>query len=419
MASFADDCFPARTCVYCCSSGFFLQFFVKGDSEEIYQLEVEGHGLVQILREGECFAWRISEKLGLFSRTLTVPLYCRDLCNPDKAMRDLARLSPSVIRRRVRLVSDRNHGIDPFIFVGDLGLLGGGDREPPSTFDAYGYQTAAQCSTSGSMTRRALTRTGSSLIRRIFAERDYKSLEELVTAFDKEDVPEHKLGLGELIRKVICSFNDMHVRAVTNNRGEAVREYFALCKLDSAGDEHLLLLKDFFDGLRDKLYSDVLNNRHLMEAIEHTLQSVDNEVFEDDPSCLVHLVQFLLEVFDPERTSFSREMFPVQCSAMHALHQSVRILHDISSSSWDPNKFEGPYVKFKDWCQRVIDAAEHYPVKYHAKLLQQSLTLLQSSKRGTRHANNARRIANLLYGAVGGFPIIGRRFAIYGSEVFQ
>ena len=310
-------------------------------------------------------------------------------------------LSPSALRRRVHILSDRSRGVERFVFVGKLGLWGGGNGEASSSSNAHGHQTTVEGGTSLWATRRALTRMDSSIIRRTLIGRGYCSLEEVVKAFNQEDDAELRLGLAEVMRRVLYAFNDMPVRAVTDNRGAVVREYLAMCRLDSSGDDHLLLLKDFFDSLRDKLCNDALNNRYLIEAVEHALQSIDAEVFADDPNCLLQLAQFLLDAFDPQRMSFSKEMFPVQCSALHVVHQCLRILFDIGSGSWDPNRPGGLYAKFKNWSQRVIDAAGYYPVKYQAMLVQQSLTFLQSSKRSVRITNNARRIANLVYGTVG------------------
>ncbi len=339
--------------------------------------------------------------MGLFTKTSTVPLYCEGLRDPEEAMRSLMYLPLSALRRRVHILSDRSRGVERFVFVGKLGLWGGGNGEASSSSDAHGHQTAVEESTSRWVTRRALTRMDSSIIRRTLVGRRYCSLEEVVNAFNQEDDAELRLGLEQIMRRVLYAFNDMPVRAVTDNRGAVVREYLAMCRLDGSGDEHLLLLKDFFDSLRDKLCNDALNNRYLIEAVEHALQSVDTEVFADDPNCLLQLAQFLLDAFDPQRMSFSKEMFPVQCSALHVVHQCLRILFDIGSGSWDPNRPGGLYAKFKNWSQRVIDAAGHYPVKYQAMLVQQSLTFLQSSKRSVRITNNARRIANLVYGTVG------------------
>ena len=347
------------------------------------------------------FAGRIVERTGPFSRTLTIPLYCDGLRDPEDMMKSLIYLPRSALRRRIHVLSDRVRGVEKFIFVGKLGLPGGGNGEASSSSDPHGHQTAAEGSVPSSVTRRALTRTDSSMVRRTFVVRRYQSLEEVVMAFNQADDAQEKNGLVKMMRRVIYTFNDMSVRTVTGDGGAMVREYLALCRLDGTCDEYLRLLKDFFDSLHDKLCNDALNNIYLIEAVEHTLQSVDVEIFEKDPNCLLQLAQFLLDSFDPERTSFSREMFPVQCSALHVVHQCLMILFDIGSGCWDPNRPDGSYSKFKNWSQRVIDAAEHYPAKYQAMLVQQSLTFLQSSKRNVRNANNARRIANLMYGTMG------------------
>ncbi len=356
---------------------------------------------MKIVQVGGRFAGKIVERTGLFTRTSTVPLYCEGLRDPEEAMRSLMYLPQGALRRYIHILSDRARGVKRFIFVGELGLRGGGNGEASSSSDAHGHQTAVEGSISRWATRRALTRTESSIIRRTLVGRRYRSLEEVVKAFNQEDDAELRLGFGEVMRRVLYAFNDMPVRAVTDNRGAVVREYLAMCRLDASNDEHLLLLKDFFDSLRDKLCNDALNNRYLIEAVEHALQSIDAEVFADDPNCLLQLAQFLLKAFDPRETTFSKEMFPVQCSALHVVHQCLSILFDIGLGSWDPNRPGGLYAKFKNWSQGVIDAAEHYPAKYQAMLVQQSLTFLQSSKRSVRIANNARRIADLVVGTVG------------------
>ena len=372
----------------------------QGDSEEICELEVEGTGLVQIFREGEEFAGRIEEHVGPFSRITTVPLYCSGFCDPRIATRNLARLPQSAVRHRIHILSDPARR-ERFIFVGDLGLRGGGDREPPSSSYALRHRTPAESSASRSLTGSALTPTERSLVRKILNEGSYQTLEQAVEAFNDVEDAEQKRALEVVIRKVLRAFGDMHVEDATKDRGSVVRECLALCRLDSATGEHLPLLKDFFGSVRDKLCGDAPNNRYLMEAIELALQSVEAEMFEDDPSCLVRLSEFLLDSLDPEKTSFSRETFPVQCSALHAAHECLRLLRDAGSADWDPNEPEGLCAKLEDSCRRVIEVAGYYPMKFQAVLVQHGLTCSQSSKRGVRYVSNARRIAGILSGTEG------------------
>ena len=400
MASFINCCSRTQSGILI-FQGFCFELSSQVNSKKICEVEVDGHGLVQIFRRGKRFAGKIVEQTGPFSRTSTVPLYCEGLRDPEEATRSLMNLPQSALRRRVHVLSDRARGLERIIFVGELGLRGGGNGEASSSSGTHGRQTIAEGSVSSPVTTRALTRTESSIIRRTLVGRRYRSLEEVVKAFNEADDAQERLGLAKMMRRVLSTFHGMPVRDVTDNRGAVVREYLALCRLEGKGDEHLLLLKDFFDSLRDKLCNDALHNRYLIEAVEQTLQSVDTEIFEDDKDCLLQLAQFLLDEFDPRRTSFTRDMFPVQCSALHVVHQCLKILYDIGSGSWDPNRPEGLCAKFKDWSQRVIDDAGHYPAKYQAMLVQQSLAFLQSSKRSVRNANNARRIFNLAYGAVG------------------
>ena len=193
----------------------------------------------------------------------------------------------------------------------------------------------------------------------------------------------------------------MPVKDATANQGAVIRECLALCELDSANDEGRLLLKGFFDGLRGKLCGDTLSDRYVMEAIEHTLRSVNTEIFNDNSSSLVQLAQFLLDAYNLGNVNSSKETFRVQCSAMHALLECLRILHDFSSGGWDPNQREGLYDKFACWCQRVIDVGGHYPAKFQAMMVEQTLSFLRSCKRVVRVVNNARRIASTMHGEFG------------------
>ena len=393
-----------RTCtqVLSSSSCSSFQLLTQGDSEEVCELEIEGTGLVQIFRKGENFAGRIVERVGPFSKTTTVPLFCKGFSDPEEAIRRLARLPWSAARRRIHILSNPTRGTGRFIFLGDLGLWGGGNGEPSSSSDALGNQTPAESSVSRSATGRALTPMERSLVRKILHEGSYQNLEQVVKAFNEADGAEQRLALAVVIRRVISAFGDMHVGEATDDRGAAVRECLALCRLDSAIGEHLPFLKDFFDSIRDKLCTEAPSNRYLTEAIELTLLTVDAEIFKDDPSCLVRLADFLLDELDSEKASFSRKTFSAQCSALHAAHECLRILREVRSADLDPNEPEGLLeVKLLDYCRKVIDVAGYYPMKYEAMLVRHSVTSSQFSKRGAHNVSGARRVAELFYGTAG------------------
>ena len=133
----------ARAEVRCSLSRSGLQLSSQGNPKEICEVELEGYGLAQILQVRGRFAGRIVERAGPFSRRITVPLVSKGFSDPEEATRGLARLPPSAVRRRVHVLSDRENGVGTFIYVGDLGLLGGGDREPPAGGGALGRQAAA------------------------------------------------------------------------------------------------------------------------------------------------------------------------------------------------------------------------------------------------------------------------------------
>ena len=392
----------ARIQVLSSSSCSSFQLSTQGDSEEVCELEIEGTGLVQIFRVGEKFAGRIVERKGPFSKTTTVPLFCKGFSDPEEATRRLARLPRSAARRRIHILSDPTRGTERFIFLGDLGLRGGGDGEPSSSSNALGHQTPAEGSTSRSVIQRALTPVDRFLVQRIFDEGSpYQNLEQVVKAFNEADDAVLRLAPAVVIRRVLCAFKDMHAGEATDNGGAVVRECLALCCLDSGNREHVPLLKDFFGSVRDKLCTDAPNNRYLTEAIELTLQTVEAELFEDDPGCLVRLANFLLDELDPEKASFSRKTFPAQCSALHAVHECLRILGDVGLDDLDPDDPEGLHAKFEDCCRKVIDVARYYPMKYEAMLVRHSLTSSKFSKRGAHNASNAKRVVGLLYGTAG------------------
>ena len=357
---------------------------------------------MQIFRVGQDYGGKIVEHMGPFSRSKTVPLCCKGFTDPEQATRGLAHLPQSALRHHVHVLSGHNRGVEKFIYVGNLGLLGGGDRAPPSSSDALGHQTA-ESNAFHSAAQRDLIESERSLIRKFFGKKSNQSIEKVVKAFNETDDDAQKTGLAKVLRKIICVFNEMPVRDIIDNRGAIIHEYLAVCTLHSVGEEHLSLHKDLFDGICNKLYSSALNDRHVMEAVEHTLQIVDTEVFEEDPSCLVNLAEFLFDAFDPDGVSFSKEMFALQCSAMYALLECLRILHDVHLGNWNPEKLEWLYAKFEDWSQRAIDLRRHYyyPLKFQATLAVQGLNLLRSCRRAVRKANNARLVANLAHCAEG------------------
>ena len=170
----------------------YKQLFAQGTFEKICELEVKGHGLVQIFRVGQAYGGNILERMGPFSRSMTVPLFCKGFSDPAIGTRGLAHLPQSALRHRVHVLADPKRGVEKFIYVGDLALLGGADGEPPSGSDAHGHQTAAESSASRSATGRDLTELERSLIQKVFTKRLYRSLEEVVKAFNKEDDAEQK-----------------------------------------------------------------------------------------------------------------------------------------------------------------------------------------------------------------------------------
>ena len=340
--------------------------------------------------------------MGPFSKITTVPLFCKGFSDPEEAIRRLARLPWSAARRRIHILSNPTRGTGRFIFLGDLGLWGGGNGEPSSSSDALGNQTPAESSVSRSATGRALTPMERSFVRKILHEGSYQNLEQVVKAFNEADGAEQRLALAVVIRRVLSAFGDMNVGEATDDRGAAVRECLALCRLDRATGEHLPFLKEFFDSIRDKLCTDAPENRYLTEAIELTLLTVDAEIFKDDPSCLVRLADFLLDELDPEKASFSRKTFPAQCSALHAAHECLRILREVRSADLDPDEPEGLLeVKLLDYCRKVIDVAGYYPMKYEAMLVRHSVTSSQFSKRGAHNVSNAKHFVGLFYGTAG------------------
>ena len=111
---------------------------------------------------------------------LTVPLYCKGFCDPGEATRDLARLPPGAARHRVHVLSDPARGAERLVFVGDLGLRGGGDRDPPSGSDSPGRRAASR------FRRRRDHRLVEPYIVRYFVGRK-DQLSEMIEAFESSD----------------------------------------------------------------------------------------------------------------------------------------------------------------------------------------------------------------------------------------
>ena len=168
------------------------------------------------LPANERFATRIVEQAGPFSKTSTVPHYCKGLCDPEKTTRPLANLSKSALRHRVHVLSNRARGMDTFVFVGDLGLRGGGGGESSSAGDAFARQTAVEVTAPGSKTRRALRRTQSTYLQKILNETACQSLEGVVKSFNRAEDADHRVGFKEVFQNIRDAFNEKPVRSVVD-----------------------------------------------------------------------------------------------------------------------------------------------------------------------------------------------------------
>ncbi|MCG8341022.1 MAG: hypothetical protein MI674_07180, partial [Cytophagales bacterium] len=156
---------------------------------------------------------------------------------------------------------------------------------------------------------------------------------------------------------------------------EDLQEYSSLAHIQ-ATPENRRLRESYFNSLCNKIKGGQYGETPLIEALEYTLQNIDSDVFEGNPSTLIWLGKDLLAKLDPSSNKFTKATYSTHRSTLYALHQTLVLIQLIDPSQWD----EGIYSQFKEKVEAIAGNANYYPFRYHALLLDQILQRLKSEE---------------------------------------
>ncbi|MCG8340795.1 MAG: NACHT domain-containing protein, partial [Cytophagales bacterium] len=198
------------------------------------------------------------------------------------------------------------------------------------------------------------------------------------------------------IQAYIKWFNREPIGNLTLQQGAAIHEYSLLARIRPDNPERKQLLRDYFESLchmaRQSAY-----RASFIQALDYTLQTIDSEVFDGDPSPLIELADDLLAKLDPGSHEFIKATYPTYRSTLYALHQALVLIKKIAPSQFSTR--EGRlYSRFKAQIKAIAERDHYYPVRYHSRLLEQSLQRL--GKPQSRLQGGLRRLGHGLKGAI-------------------
>ncbi|MCG8387071.1 MAG: hypothetical protein MJA30_16105, partial [Cytophagales bacterium] len=224
---------------------------------------------------------------------------------------------------------------------------------------------------------------------------DITSTESLVKAFNAAQTPQEQRALQQGIQKYIEWFNGQSVGDLTP---AATQEYTCLAHIQ-ATPENRWLLERYFNNLCNKIDKEYQHSeKPLIEALEYTLQNMDSAVFDGNPAPLTHLGDKLLAKLDPGSNEFTKATYPTHRSTLYALHQTLILIQRIAPDKWDPTREEGLYSRFKARIQAISASTKYYPIRYHARLLKQSLQRLEEDQ--SRLQDRLKRVGHGLEGMI-------------------
>ncbi|MCG8340969.1 MAG: hypothetical protein MI674_06915, partial [Cytophagales bacterium] len=239
---------------------------------------------------------------------------------------------------------------------------------------------------------------GSSLVglQERMAQGDIKSTEALVDSLNAAQIPEEQQVLQQWIQKYMEWFNNQSVGNLSLTLAD-LQEYTSLANIQIQADkpENKRLLKSYFESLCNKIQENKYGDTPLIEALEYTLQTMDSDVFDRDPSTLIRLGNDLLDKLGTTGAVFNENVYPTHRSTLYALHQVLMLIQCI-----DPSQLKELSSRFKAQIADLKQKAQCYPVRYHVQLLEQSLQRLELGGRRTRLQDILRRVGKGLKGGI-------------------
>ena len=174
----------------------------------------------------------------------------------------------------------------------------------------------------------------------------------------------------------------------------ALRDYAALAHVQVT-PENRVLLKRYFRSL-SKRVEERSGDELFIQALAYVLAHLDPDIFAGSPQSLLDLGTNLLAKLNSSQRQLKQADYPSVRAILEALSQTLFLVYEVASSK--PNvRAQRLYRSFQRRLQEITDRAQYYPITYHARILQQTLSLLKNLKK--EHKSNFRRVLPGLLGA--------------------
>ena len=178
----------------------------------------------------------------------------------------------------------------------------------------------------------------------------------------------------------------------------AIRDYATLAHIHVT-PENRHLLEGYLHSLCSKVKDGSFGEKPLIQALAYALAHIDIAVFADsDPQTLLTLGRSLLSKLDPSQRELRQEDYPSACASLEALFHTFLLIQKVAPDYL--NVQDGRlYQHFRSSLQKIIDRAQYYPVRYQARILMQTLRLLEAPEPDLER--NLRRVGQGLLGVLG------------------
>jgi tetratricopeptide (TPR) repeat protein len=205
------------------------------------------------------------------------------------------------------------------------------------------------------------------------------NVQDLVERYNRETDPEARSQYLKTLEECNRWFREQDFSDLVLHRGEMLEYAAALAHIET-NQENRSVLRSYCNNLFSRIETHHENGEEaLLDALEYTVSVIDSEVFEGTTS-LTNLASKLLDKLDLEKNAFIRKNHAYHHSILSSLHQIfVRILEVSGNSSYAETEL---YQSFKAKVTALKNNADHYPIGYHAQLIEQSLSRLEAHTPG-------------------------------------
>ena len=174
-----------------------------------------------------------------------------------------------------------------------------------------------------------------------------------------------------------------------------IQDYAALAHV-RVNPENRELLKCYFHSLCNKVKDRLFGEELLIQALVYALANIDPAIFADNPQPLLDLGTNLLAKLNPSQREFKQADYPSARTSLEALFQTLFLAKEVAPGHLNVRE-GGLYQSFISRLKEIIERAQYYPAIYHARILKQTLQLLEDPEPDLER--NLRRVGQGLLGA--------------------